>query len=181
MTAYSTIYHHDVLGDLTLACDGESVIGLWLEGQKYFEESVGEPLVRKDDVPVFDAARTWLDRYFVGDPLPVEALPLAPRGSDFRRRVWRILGEIPYGELRTYGDIADQVAREQGREKSSARAVGGAVGHNPISIILPCHRVVGTSKSLTGYAGGLDRKIWLLEHEGVDVGALVRPTRGTAL
>ncbi|MCM1237721.1 MAG: methylated-DNA--[protein]-cysteine S-methyltransferase, partial [Ruminococcus flavefaciens] len=109
------------------------------------------------------------------------ALALAPEGSGFRRRVWRRLCDVPYGEVVSYGEIARELARERGIESFSAQAVGGAVGHNPISIIIPCHRVVGTDGNLTGYAGGVERKLWLLRHEGVDVSGLVVPQKGTAL
>lgn len=177
---YTAAYRHDVLGELTIAGDGEAIVGLWMEGQKYFGSGLPQPFDRCDDLPAFDAARVWLDRYFAGDPLPASALPLAPRGTAFQRRVWGILARIPFGQLRTYADIADQIAREDGR-RCGARAVGAANGRNPISIILPCHRVVGSNGSLTGYAGGIERKLWLLRHEGVDVDRLTVPKRGTAL
>ena len=117
--------------------------------------------------------------YFADDPQPIGDVPLAPRGSEFQQAVWKRLIAIPHGELTTYGAIASELKRERG--KASALAVGGAVGHNPISIIIPCHRVVGSDGSLTGYAGGIERKLWLLEHEGVDTGELYVPKRGTAL
>ncbi|NGM17773.1 methylated-DNA--[protein]-cysteine S-methyltransferase [Eggerthellaceae bacterium zg-893] len=177
---YSTQYYDPEFGAITLASDGESLVGLWLEGQKYFAGGAAESLVPRDDLPVFDSARTWLDRYFAGEAPTPDELPLAPSGSDFARRVWDILRSIPYGSLRTYGDIAAQIAAETGR-RASAQAVGGAVGHNPISIIVPCHRVVGANGSLTGYAGGIDKKVRLLKHEGVDMTGLFVPKRGTAL
>lgn len=159
------------LGALTLACDGrgENLVGLWLAGQKYHGASVLEASVEKDDMAVFEATKKWLKRYFAGQkPLPGE-LPLAPIGSAFRQRVWAILGEIPYGEVTTYGDIARKMAETMGVETMSSQAVGGAVGHNPLSIIIPCHRVVGANGSLTGYAGGLQMKVKLLELEGVEM------------
>lgn len=180
-TIYQTSYRSDLFGDITLACDGENLVGLWLVGQKYYSGTIVGEMIPRDDFAVFEQAKDWLDRYFAGKrPVPQE-LPLAPIGGDFRQRVWHILTEIPYGEVRTYGDIAAQIARETGREKMSAQAVGGAVGHNPISIIIPCHRVVGTNGSLTGYAGGIGKKVALLEHEGVDLSHLFIPKRGTAL
>ena len=134
-----------------------------------------------DDLPVFTQAKGWLDRYFAGERPAIGELPLAPNGTAFRQRVWRKLAEIPYGQVRTYGDLAREIAQEDGKEKMSSQAVGGAVGHNPISIIIPCHRVVGTTGSLTGYAGGIDKKIWLLKHESADMEGLFMPKRGTAL
>ena len=166
------------VGPLALASDGEALIGLWLDGQKYFQATLGE-VEERPDLPIFKEANAWLDRYFEGrDPgaLP----PVAPRGTAFRQRVWQLLAEIPYGQLTTYGELANRIAAETG-VRASARAVGGAVGHNPISIILPCHRVVGSGGSLTGYAGGLQKKIALLKLEGVDVAYLKIPTKGTAL
>lgn len=149
------------VGGLTLASDGEALTGLWLEGQKYFAEGVRVEMIERDDLPVFAQARAWLDRYFAGDCPSADELPLAPQGSAFRRRVWAILCAIPYGQTMTYGQIAAQIGCK------SAQAVGGAVGRNPISIIVPCHRVLGANGHLTGYAGGIDKKTWLLRHEGV--------------
>lgn len=166
------------VGPLTLASDGQALIGLWLEGQKYFEATLGEA-EQCPDLPIFDDARTWLERYFQGsDPGPLPRVN--PRGTEFRQRVWHLLAEIPYGELTTYGQLAKRLEQQTG-SRASSRAVGGAVGHNPISIILPCHRVVGASGSLTGYAGGVQKKIALLELEGIDCSKLKVPTKGTAL
>lgn len=179
-TIYATTYRHDALGELTVASDGVAIVGLWMARQKYFGSRLPQPFARNDSLPALVQARSWLDRYFAGvqsDPLE---LPLAPRGTAFQRRVWGILAQIPYGSLRTHADIADQIAREDGT-RCGARAVGAANGKNPISIILPCHRVVGSNGSLTGYAGGIERKLWLLRHEGVDIGELTIPKRGTAL
>ena len=164
---YSTT-HPSPVGTLTLACDGGRISGLWLEGQKYHGDT--EAMMEKNDVPIFDTAKKWLDRYFAGAKPAISELPLAPRGSEFRQAVWRILCEIPYGETTTYGAVAKKMAGKMnwGNGKSmSSRAVGGAVGHNPISIIIPCHRVVGANGRLTGYAGGIDTKRRLLEWEGV--------------
>ena len=148
------------LGTLTLASDGENLTGLWIAGQKYFTAGTPTNLPARDDLPVFMQARGWLDRYFAGERPAANELPLAPQGSAFRQGVWRILCEIPYGQTVTYGEIAKRLGVR------SAQAVGGAVGHNPISIIIPCHRVLGSDGSLTGYAGGAQKKIWLLAHEG---------------
>lgn len=178
---FTTAYRHAALGELTLASDGAAIVGLWMEGQKYFGSRLPRPFERRDGLPVFGDARAWLDRYFDGARPDPSELPLAPQGTAFQRRVWAILVRIPYGALRTYADIAGQIACEEGVPCGSARAVGAANGRNPISIIIPCHRVVGSGGSLTGYAGGLDRKLWLLRHEGVDVSRLAVPKRGTAL
>ena len=151
------------LGTLTLASDGENLTGLWMAGQKYFAAGIPTNLPVCDDLPVFLQARDWLDRYFAGKRPAVCELPLAPQGSAFRQSVWRILCEIPYGQTVTYGEIAKRLGVR------SAQAVGGAVGHNPISIIIPCHRVLGSDGSLTGYAGGAQKKIWLLAHEGAQL------------
>ena len=125
------------LGMLTLGSDGEHLIGLWLEGQKYFGGAVREALEERDGLPVFDAARDWLARYFAGEkPMPSE-LPLCPIGGEFRQRVWSLLCQIPYGETTTYGALARALAAQMGRPSMSSQAVGGAVGHNPISIIIP--------------------------------------------
>lgn len=154
------------LGTLTLAGDEDGLAGLWLSGQQYFAPG-GLPGERRDDLPVFIKTREWLDAYFAGHNPAPGALPLNPAGTAFRRRVWDLLLTIPYGETRGYGELARMLNAQPGSPGTSARAVGGAVGHNPLSIIIPCHRVVGASGSLTGYAGGLERKVWLLKHEGV--------------
>ena len=164
------------LGELTLASDGERLVGLWLQGQKYYAATLKSGARLRDDLDVFRAAKDWLRSYFAGECPEPGALPLAPRGSAFRREVWRMLLEIPSGELTTYGALAHRLGPGM-----SAQAVGGAVGHNPISIIIPCHRVVGADGSLTGYAGGVENKLRLLRLEGADVSRLRVPTRGTAL
>lgn len=147
------------VGELTLASDGEHLIGLWLAGQKYFGGDLPDTMTEQNDLGVFTQAKAWLSRYFAGEKPAISELPIKPQGSEFRQRVWRILCEIPYGETTTYGTIAKALGM------NSAQAVGGAVGHNPISIIIPCHRVLGSDGSMTGYAGGIEKKIWLLHHE----------------
>ncbi|WP_195985570.1 methylated-DNA--[protein]-cysteine S-methyltransferase [Clostridium sp. D33t1_170424_F3] len=169
------------VGELTLACDGENLTGLWIQGQKYFGNSIPDVMTRNDDLPLFHAAKDWLNRYFSGEKPDISELPLRPIGSAFRQSVWDILCQIPYGEVITYGAIAKKAAERSGRKTMSSQAVGGAVGHNPISIIIPCHRVVGANGSLTGYAGGIAKKIQLLELEGVDLSRLSIPAKGTAL
>ena len=132
-------------------------------------------------MPIFIKTKNWLDRYFAGERPAISDLALAPFGSAFRQKVWNILCGIPYGQIITYGDIAKQLASDLHKKGMSSQAVGGAVGHNPISIIIPCHRVVGANGSLTGYAGGIDTKVKLLELEGVDLSRLFVPKKGTAL
>jgi methylated-DNA-[protein]-cysteine S-methyltransferase len=179
---YSTTYPSPI-GTLTLACgdDGGSLVGLWIEGQKYHGGALPEGMAESDGMPIFDAAKKWLDRYFGGEKPSVSELPLSPIGSRFRREVWNALCEIPYGEVVAYGSIAKKIAARANGKNISSRAVGGAVGHNPISIIVPCHRVVGANGSLTGYAGGIAAKAKLLELEGVDMSSLFVPKKGTAL
>lgn len=174
---YHTTQYDSPVGRLTLCCQGEALAGLWLEGQKYFGGTLAGELEPQDGLPFFDRVKAWLDSYFAGERPPMDALPLAPVGGEFRQLVWQMLREIPYGQVTTYGAIAKRIAAAQGRAVLPCQAVGGAVAHNPISILIPCHRVVGTNGSLTGYAGGLDRKIWLLEHEGVDISRFSAPWR----
>ena len=162
------------VGTLTLLSDEKALLGLWLAGQKYFLGPYGDGLAAKRETPVLTQTIRWLERYFHGErPSPAE-LPLSPAGTAFQQRVWQYLLIIPYGETVTYGDIA-------GVLRSSPRAVGSAVGRNPISIIVPCHRVLGAGGSLTGYAGGVERKTALLKLEGVDISKLFKPKKGTAL
>lgn len=177
---YATTYKSPV-GLMTLGCDGKNLVGLWIEGQKYYGNTIPEAMIPKDDFPIFDAAKQWLDRYFAGEKPDISELPLAPIGGDFRQAVWKILCEIPYGEVTTYGEIAKKLAVQMKKKSMSSQAVGGAVGHNPISVIIPCHRVVGSNGSLTGYAGGIGKKIKLLELEGVDMSHMFTPAKGTAL
>ncbi len=179
---YSTIYQSPI-GAITLACDGngENLVGLWTEGQKYHGDTIPEAMVEKNNMPLFDQAKKWLDRYFAGEKPAISELPLAPIGGEFRQGVWNILREIPYGEVMTYGGIAKKMAEKMGKKTMSSQAVGGAVGHNPISIIVPCHRVVGSNGSLTGFSGGVAMKMKLLELEGVDMSDMFVPKKGTAL
>ena len=155
---YSTNYSSP-LGEMLIASDGEAVRGVWFSGQKHFPTS--DNFIKKDDLAIFKKVRQWLDDYFNGMNPEID-FELKPDGSDFRCKVWRILCEIPYGETLTYGDIASRIS-----DTMSAQAVGGAVGHNPISIIIPCHRVLGAGGKLTGYAGGIERKIELLKLENI--------------
>ncbi|MDR3225771.1 MAG: methylated-DNA--[protein]-cysteine S-methyltransferase [Clostridiales Family XIII bacterium] len=160
---YTTEIHSPV-GSLTVASDGESITGLWIKEQKYFGATLEDEVIA-GDLPVFESAREWLNVYF-GGKNPEFTPPLAPKGSAFRQMVWNILRAIPYGEVTTYQEIAKRIATQTGTDTMSAQAVGGAVGHNPISIIIPCHRVIGTNGSLTGYAAGVEVKAKLLALEG---------------
>ena len=152
------------LGTATLASDGASLTGLWLEGQKYFGPSPGAEAQVSPMPAVFEQTKRWLDLYFSGKE-PDFCPPLDPDGTDFQKTVWSVLRTIPYGDTLTYGEVSKLVAAKLGRSSMSAQAVGGAVGRNPISIIVPCHRVIGADGSLTGYAGGLWRKEKLLRLE----------------
>lgn len=177
---YTTKYASP-LGEITLAGDGENLTGLWLDKQKYFAATLKGRTEEKPDLPVFVKTAAWLDAYFSGEKPAITELALAPAGSEFRSAVWDILCEIPYGHCTTYGEIAKKMAAGMNRKTMSSQAVGGAVGHNCISIIIPCHRVVGSNGSLTGYAGGIEKKIKLLELEGVDLSRFFVPGKGTAL
>lgn len=149
-----------------MASDGENLTGLWFKEQKYYASTISGEIMEKNLV-IFEKTIQWLERYFHGERPRITELQLAPQGSMFRKEVWKILCEIPYGEVLTYGEIAKMIAKKRGMERMSAQAIGGAVGHNPISIIIPCHRVIGSDGSLTGYAGGIELKKKLLEHEGI--------------
>lgn len=167
------------LGEITLRSDGEALTGLWFADDKHYgaKDIAGAALA---DLDVFMQAEAWLAEYFAGRE-PKVSVPLKLQGSEFQMQVWRLLQEIPYGRLVTYGDIAKQIAKQKGLSRMSAQAVGGAVGHNPLCLIVPCHRVVGANGSLTGYGGGMWRKVYLLELEKVDMSKLTVPTKGTAL
>ena len=159
---YTTFYKSPI-GRMLLAADDTGLTGLWFEGQKYFARCLGRETEEKE-MPVFAEAKRWLDIYFSGKE-PDFTPPLHFIGTDFQKEVWEILCAIPYGQTMTYGAIADQIAKKRGLSRMSAQAVGGAVGHNNLSIIVPCHRVVGSDGSLTGYAGGIERKTFLLNLE----------------
>lgn len=175
---YTSTYHSP-LGDILIAADDKGLTGLWFEGQKYYalyldkENETRETKILKD-------TKKWLDIYFTGKE-PDFTPPLHFTGTCFQEEVWAILSTIPYGKTMTYGEIASILAKRKGLTRMSAQAVGGAVGHNEISIIVPCHRVVGSQGSLTGYAGGIDKKVALLKLEKVDMSDLWIPKKGTAL
>ena len=154
---------HSPLGEVRLRSDGESLIGLWFVGQVNDAKEISD-LEIKNDLPIFGQVESWLESYFSGKQTSI-TIPLQPKGTSFQQKVWQILQEIPYGETMTYGEIAQRIAKEKGVETFSAQAVGQAVGKNPISILIPCHRVLGKNGALTGYAGGVYRKEKLLQLE----------------
>lgn len=166
---YTTFYESPI-GRMLLAADGTGLTGLWFEGQKYFARCLDRESEEKE-LPVFAEAKRWLDIYFSGKE-PDFTPPLHFIGTDFQKEVWEILCAIPYGQTMTYGAITDQLAKKRGLSRMSAQAVGGAVGHNNLSIIVPCHRVVGSDGSLTGYAGGIERKTFLLNLENAKISGI---------
>lgn len=159
-----TTRYRSPLGGITMASDGEALTGLWFDGQKHYADVLDKANVEQPNLPVFAQTRRWLDIYFSGQKPDFTPL-LKPKGSPFRQLVWEILLSIPYGKTMTYGEIARAIARKNGLERMSAQAVGNAVGHNPIALIIPCHRVLGADGSLTGYAAGTDKKGLLLDLE----------------
>lgn len=160
-----TAFYDAPYGRYVMAAEDGALTGVWLEGQKYFPSDL--PVPSGEEAEVFARTRRWLDAYFAGRQPDVSTLPMAPKGSAFAQSVWQLLLEIPYGQTVTYGQLAKRLAEQRGLAQLSAQAVGGAVGHNPISIIIPCHRVLGAKNQLTGYAGGLEVKTFLLKLEGV--------------
>lgn len=172
-------HYQSPLGGILLAADEIGLTGLWFEGQKYFALYLDKEHEEKE-VPVFQTAKKWLDIYFAGNE-PDFQVPLHFTGTDFQNEVWEILYSIPYGKTMTYGEIAKRIAEKRGLKRMSAQAVGGAVSHNEISVIVPCHRVVGTNGSLTGYADGIEKKVALLKLEKADMEGFFVPKKGTAL
>ena len=174
-----TCHYESQLGGILLAADEIGLTGLWFDGQKYFARELPAERTEKE-MPSLTETKRWLDIYFTGtepDFLPL----LHPIGSTFRQEVWKLLLQIPYGKTVTYGELARQLAEKRGLPRMSAQAVGGAVGHNQISVLIPCHRVVGANGSLTGYAGGIQKKVKLLELEGTDVSGFFVSPKGTVL
>ena len=167
-------HYESPLGAMTMAGDGEHLTGLWFDGQKYDRSTIDDDAVLQPRLPVFTQTAQWLDAYFEGAD-PGFTPPISIEGSDFRKMVTSIMLSIPFGATSTYARIAAEVARRLGRKQMSAQAVGGAVGHNPITLIVPCHRVLASDGSLRGYAGGVDRKERLLEMEGVNMSGLSTP------
>lgn len=175
---YYTSTYQSPLGKILLAADEIGLIGLWFEGAKYYAKGLGEEREERE-VPVFCEAKRWLDSYFSGKE-PLFLPPIHLIGTPFQKEVWETLRTIPYGTTLTYGEIAKRLAEKRGIKRMSAQAIGGAVGHNPVSVIVPCHRVVGADGSFVGYAGGLDRKIQLLSYEGVNTANFRMPKNSTA-
>lgn len=174
------INHYDSpLGQITLASNGTALTGLWFDGQKYYADTL-ETQPEEKELSIFEETKRWLDIYFSGK-VPDFTPPLSMETTPFRKSVWEIMLTIPYGQTMSYGEIAKQIATQKGLAKMSAQAVGGAVGHNSISLIIPCHRVVGSNGNLTGYAGGLEKKVKLLTLENADLSEFFLPTKGTAL
>ena len=163
---------HSPLGEVRLRSDGESLIGLWFVGQVNDAKDIDDIEI-KNDLPIFGQVESWLESYFSGKQTSI-TIPLQPKGTSFQQRVWQILQEIPYGETMTYGEIAQRIAKEKGVETFSAQAVGQAVGKNPISILIPCHRALGKNGALTGYAGGVHRKEQLLQLERGKINGIKR-------
>lgn len=154
------------VGDILIAANETHITGLWIGNQRQFAPTIYQNILTRE-TKMLQMCREWLDAYFSGERPDISSLTLAPNGTQFQQIVWQLLRQIPYGTVVTYGDIAREAAKRMGKEHMSAQAIGGAVGHNPISLIIPCHRVVGADGSLTGYAGGLDIKRKLLQHEGI--------------
>lgn len=174
------VYHYlSPLDGITLSSNGTELTGLWFDGQKYFGDTLAKEYTEQA-LPIFEQTVRWLDIYFSGKA-PDFTPPILMKTTPFRKAVWEIMLEIPFGQTMTYGEIADRLAKQKGLSKMSAQAVGGAVGHNSVSLIIPCHRVVGTNGSLTGYAGGIDKKVRLLKLEKADMSSLFVPKKGTAL
>lgn len=177
---YKSIYKSPV-GTIILTSDGIYLTGLWFNTSRFLNLREFKDEQVNDELEVFNITKIWLDRYFAGERPDLNAVPIKLIGSEFSMMVWDILKTIPYGKTMTYGDIASLIAKRKGIKRMSAQAVGYAVGHNPISIIIPCHRVIGNNGNLTGYGSGLDVKIRLLEHEKVDISSLYKPKSGNAL
>lgn len=174
-----TYHYQSPLGGITLSSNGTELTGLWFDGQKYFGDTLSKEFEEKS-LPIFEQSVRWLDIYFSGKT-PDFTPPLCMQTTPFRKAVWEIMLTIPFGKTMTYGEIAERIAKQKGLSKMSAQAVGGAVGHNSISLIIPCHRVVGTNGSLTGYSGGIEKKVQLLKLEKADMTSFFVPKKGTAL
>lgn len=167
--------HKTPIGKITLGSDGKSLTGLWIENQKYHGGTIFKEMKENTNLPIFRDTKQWLDGYFAGKNPTTTQMSFKPVGSKFQLRVWKMLCEIPYGKVTTYGTIARRIAKKMNKKNMASQAIGNAVSHNPISIIIPCHRVVGKNGSLTGYAGGISIKAKLLKLEKVDMSKLFIP------
>ncbi len=165
------------IGNISILTNQDALLHLAIAGQSFPNDLVKKCINTNNELEIINATTDWLDAYFAGKKPSVSSLVLAPQGSAFRQNVWELLLQIPYGVVRTYGDIAKEIAAKKGIAKMASQAIGGAVGHNPIPIIIPCHRVIGANRNLTGYSGGIDLKLKLLAHEGFDVTKLSMPKR----
>ncbi len=157
-------YYASPIGRILILTDANALLGLWLENQKYFGAGYNLEQAQQEKTEVSRRVFAWLDAYFKGENPATDEIPLAPQVTEFRSKVLTVLQKIPYGQTATYSDILRELRAEYGKI-GSARAVGGAIGHNPISLLIPCHRIVGSDGKLTGYAGGLDKKAFLLKLE----------------
>lgn len=165
------------LGDVAVAAEAGALVACSINGQPSYRRLLERGVEAAGD-PVLERARAWLARYFVGERPDAAELPLCPHGTAFQHEVWNLIRQIPYGRASSYGELADLVVLARGGGRMSAQAIGGAVGRNPIAIIVPCHRVLAANGAIGGYAGGLDKKLWLLAHEGVDVSGMRLPETG---
>lgn len=172
-----TTYYDSILGKILLASKDNELIGVWLENQIPNFSSLGFKVIENSDDKTLVSAINWLNRYFKGEQPSYKEIKLNPIGNQFRTAVWNVLCDISYGQIRTYGDIAMEVATRLGKEKMSSQAIGGAIAHNPIAIIIPCHRVIGKNNNLVGYSGGLDKKIKLLNLENIDTSKMKMPNK----
>lgn len=162
-------YYNSPLGKILLVSKSNKLVGLWLEGQRHYLGKIKDDLILNDEEPILIRTKLWLDDYFGEKKPDVNRIELDLIGTDFQKMVWEELFRIPYGKVITYKEIANNIAKKMNKKNAPLRAVGSAVGKNPISIIIPCHRVIGSDGRLTGYAGGLDKKIKLLELEGIKI------------
>ena len=166
MKIYYKTEYKSPIGNIIICCDeNENIIGLWFKWQKYFADNIDGNFIVNDKLKIFTKTKIWLNKYFAGKKTNIKEIPVRFMGTTFQKSVWKILCKIPYGKVTTYGDIAKQIAKQRGITKMSAQSIGNAVGHNPVSIIVPCHRVLGKNGNLTGYAAGLDKKKFLLDLE----------------
>lgn len=161
--------YNSPIGEISLISNKTNLIGAWFKNQKYYLENIKETIIEEEDIEILEKTKKWLDKYFNKEKPEISELSLSPNGNEFRKEVWKILSEIPYGQIITYGEISKEICKRMNKERMSSQAIGNAVGHNPISIIIPCHRVLGKNKEITGYAGGIDKKKYLLNLENIEL------------